>query len=122
MRHEREIAEARFKAGDIAESDLKQIQVATGQFELQAKSAEAAAVQARIALEILLGFNRPKGASQLTDSLDHLHVEPPAASLSDTTAARPDVLAAESDLRAAMENLKLQKAVRIPDPTFSVGY
>lgn len=122
MRHEREIAEARLKAGDIAESDLKQIQVATGQYELQAKSAEAAAIQARIALEVLLGVNRPKGESQLTDSLDEIHLEPPSASPLETTAARPDVLAAETDLRAAKQNLKLQKAMRIPDPTFSVGY
>jgi cobalt-zinc-cadmium efflux system outer membrane protein len=122
MRHEREIAEARLKAGDIAESDLKQIQVATGQYELQAKSAEAAAVQARIALEVLLGVNRPKGDSQLIDSFDEIPLEPPAASPSETTAARPDVIAAETDLRAAKESLKLQRAVRIPDPTFSVGY
>jgi len=35
---------------------------------------------------------------------------------------RPDVLAAATDLRGAQAQLNLQKAMRIPDPTVSVGY
>jgi outer membrane protein TolC len=48
MQHEQGIGETRFKAGDIAESDLKQIQVAAGQYILQAspwKSCWASASQ-----------------------------------------------------------------------------
>ncbi len=36
-------------------------------------------------------------------------------------AARPDVLAAETDLRGGRAQLQLQKAMRLPDPTFMVG-
>lgn len=122
MRHEREIAEARFRAGDIADSDLKQIQIAAGQYELQVNSAEAAAVQARIAVEILLGVSRPQGDVRLSDSLERVEIPIPPAPDIGTNAARPDVLAAESDSRAAQQNLKLQKAVRIPDPTITAGY
>lgn len=122
MRHEREIAEARFRAGDIAESDLKQIQIAAGQYELQVNSAEAAALQSRIALEILLGVVRPKGDVRLSDSLDQVRIPIPPAPDTTTNAARPDVLAVEADSRASRENLKLQKAVRIPDPTLTAGY
>lgn len=122
MQHEREIAEARFQAGDLAESDLKQIQIAAEQYELQARSAEAAAVQARIGVEILLGINKPAGNLQLAGSLDSLRVEIPAEPPANASSQRPDVLAAESDRRAAEENLKLQKAMRVPDPTISLGY
>ena len=121
MRHEQEIAEARFKAGDLAKSDFEQIEVANEQYELQAKSADLAAIQARIAVEVLLGINQPEGHWVSADSLETISV-PVSAESSIADAARPDLLAAESDLRAARENLKLQKAIRVPDPAFSVGY
>ncbi|HUC85766.1 MAG TPA: TolC family protein [Candidatus Acidoferrales bacterium] len=122
MRHEQDIAEARFNAGDLAESDLKQIQVAAEQYVLQEKAAETAAVQARTAVEVLLGVPEPKGDWRAADSLAQVSAAAfPETELS-TNALRPDVLAAETDLRSAEENLKLAKAMRIPDPTFSVGY
>jgi len=55
------IAEIRFRSGDISDSDLKQIQNSAEVFDLQAKSAEAAAVQGRISVEILMGDHQPKG-------------------------------------------------------------
>lgn len=121
LRHEADIAGARFKAGDISDSDNKRIEINAAQYELQAKSAEAAAIQARTAVEVLMGVPRPAGNYISAVSLEELlqaslpSAQPPAAD-----AARPDVLAAEADLRAAKANLKLQKAIRIPDPTFLV--
>lgn len=121
LHHEAEIAEARFKAGDISDSDKKQIEINAEQFALQAKSAEANAVQARIAVEVLLGNPQPKGDWLPADSLEELvkTSEPPVENKSG--GARPDVLAAEADLHGGQAQLKLQKAIRIPDPTFSVG-
>ena len=122
MQHEQEIAETRFKAGDIAESDLKQIQVAAGQYILQANAADVAAVQARIVVEILLAIRQPKGNWQPADSLEQI-IPPISPTIeSKTNAMRPDVLAAETDLRAAVANLKLQKAGRIPDPTIALQF
>jgi len=123
LRHEAQIAEVRFKAGDISESDEKQIEINADQFELQAKAAEATAVQARIGVEVLMGLTHPKGAWRPVESLDNLAglLAPPPAETK-PNAARPDVLAAEADLRGGLANLKLQKALRIPDPTFSLGY
>lgn len=122
MRHEQEIAETRFRAGDVSEADLKQIQVAAEQYVLQETAAEAAAVQARTALEVLLGVAQPTGRWQPADSLagvvDNLAPETAAP----TNGLRPDVLAAQTAVRAAEENLKLQKAERIPDPTFALQY
>jgi outer membrane protein, heavy metal efflux system len=123
LRHEADIAEARFKAGDISDSDKKQIEINAEQFALQAKSAEAAAMQARIAVEILMGVSQPKGNYVSDVSLDELLQAPlPPAAPPDVEAARPDVLAAEADFREAKANLQLQKAVRIPDPTLQLEY
>ena len=122
LRHEADMAEVRFKAGAISDSDEKQIEINAEQFELQAKSADAAAVQARIAVEILLGVKQPKGNWTPADSLDQLVVTPAAVTNElKPEAARPDVLAADANLRSSTANLKLQKAMRIPDPTISVG-
>jgi cobalt-zinc-cadmium efflux system outer membrane protein len=123
LRHEADIADARFKAGDISDSDKKQIEINAEQYELQAKSAEAAAIQARIAVEILMGVPQPNGNYVSDGSLNDLVEAPlPSASESGPDAARPDVLAAEADLRGARANLRLQKAIRIPDPTILVQY
>jgi len=121
--HEAKIAEARFKAGDISDADKKQIEINAEQYELQAKAAEAAAVQTRIAVEVLMGVNQPKGnwipADPLEQLVKKLTLPSPEAK---PNAARADVLAAEADLRGGNANIKLQKAVRIPDPTFLVGF
>jgi cobalt-zinc-cadmium efflux system outer membrane protein len=122
LRKEAEIAGIRFKAGDISESDEKQIENNADVFELQAKSAEAGAVQARIAVELLMGVDQPKGNWAPADSLEKLTVAPPEENASKPEAARPDVLAAEADLRKSKADLKLQKAIRIPDPTLLVEY
>ena len=134
MRHEANIAEAQHAAGDLSEADMKTLEINADQFELQAKTAEAAAVQARIAVEILMGQDEPNGNWTPTDSLEQMaaSAQPDETASVNTTVstngnangiqvARPDVLAAETDLRAAEANLKLQKAERIPDPTFSFG-
>ena len=121
LKKEVKVAKHRFEIGDLSDSDKKQIEVAAEQFELQAKTAKAAAIQARIAVEILLAVAQPKGNWTPRDSLDKLAKAPPLAPSKRPGAERPDVLAAESDLRAAKANLKLQKAYRVPDPTFSIG-
>jgi cobalt-zinc-cadmium efflux system outer membrane protein len=123
LRHEADIAEARFKAGDLSDSDKKQIEINAEQYELQAKSAVAAAIQARVAVEVLMGVSQPKGNYVSAGSLDDLVEAPlPPKAQAGSEAARPDVLAAEADLRAAKAQLKLQKALRIPDPTIQVEY
>jgi cobalt-zinc-cadmium efflux system outer membrane protein len=122
MNREADIGKVRLKAGDVSESDFKQIQISAEQFDLQVKAAETAAVQARVQVEVLMGVRQPKGDWAPADSLEQLGAvsSPPAAPAPD--AERPDVLAAQADLRGGQFNLKLQKALRIPDPTFSIEY
>src|SRR5579859_2345976 len=97
LNREAKIAQDRFNAGDISDSDKKQIEISAEQFDLQAKAAQAAAVQARISLEVLLGVDIPKGDWRPEDSLDKL-ITPPTVTAQTTNAARADVLAATADL------------------------
>src|SRR5580658_6064128 len=61
MKREEDIAQSRFSAGDLSDSDLKQIQIGAEQFELQEAAAHAATIQAKIQVEILMGIRQPKG-------------------------------------------------------------
>jgi len=120
LRHEVEIAQVRLQAGDISDSDEKQIENNADGFELQAKSAEAGAVQARIAVEVLLGIEQPRGTWTPAESLAQMTVTAPEFNAANTDALRPDVLATEADLNQSKADLRLQRAMRIPDPTFSL--
>ncbi len=120
LHHEADIARARLKAGDIAAADEKQIEYNADVFGLQAKTAEAAALQSRIAVEILLGVAQPDGNWVPTDSLAQMAEAIPSANESTRNATRPDVLAAEADWQQSKADLNLQKAMRIPDPTVSL--
>jgi cobalt-zinc-cadmium efflux system outer membrane protein len=122
MKREADIAQSRFSAGDLSDSDLKQIQIGAEQFELQEAAARAATIQAKIQIEVLMGVPQPKGAWTPADTLEQMDAVVPPPPKATAGAARPDVLAAEADLRSGEFNLKLQKAMRIPDPTFAVQY
>ena len=122
LRHEADIAKVRLKAGDISESDERQIENNADVFDLQAKSARASAVQARVTVEVLMGVRTPKGNWIPEDSLETLSLSPAAPPELQSGVARPDVLAALADVRKAESDLKLQRALRIPDPTFLLQY
>lgn len=121
--HEADIANARYKAGDISDADRKQIEINAEQYQLQASAAEATAVQARVAVEVLMGVSQPKGNWEPVDTLPLLVTASTPKDVDELPqGSRSDVLAAEQDLSSARENLKLQKAIRVPDPTISVQY
>lgn len=119
FQHEVAIAQARLQAGDISDSDEKQIENSADIFELQAKAAKAAAMQARISVDVLLGVDAPHGNWVPADTLTQMAVLAPQLHEAKSNEVRPDVLAAQSDLMQARADLNLQKAQRIPDPTFS---
>jgi len=120
LRHETEIARVRLSAGDISDADEKQIENNGDVFALQAQAAAAAARQARIAVEILLGVAQPGGDWTPADALAQLTGTSSPTNVSNCNPLRPDVLAAQADLTQSKADLKLQKALRMPDPTFSL--
>jgi cobalt-zinc-cadmium efflux system outer membrane protein len=121
LQKEAEIAAFRLQAGDISQSDLDQIEIAAAQDELNAASAASAALQQRIALEVLLAVKEPKGSITLTDRVQELAAVQPDLGQQNLD-ARPDLAAAEAALRQVQSDLTLQKAFRIPDPTVGVQY
>jgi outer membrane protein, heavy metal efflux system len=122
LREEAKIAEVRFRAGEISASDKSQIEITAEQFELNAQSARAAAAQARVALEVLLGVPHPQDDCVLTDRLDKLCDLPAPANTNSIGIWRPDVVAAEATLRKAEADLRFQKSMRVPDPTVMAEY
>ena len=125
MRKEADIAAVRQKAGDISTSDQAQIEVTAARLEQDARAAAVAARANKIALENLLGSLHPNGDWRATDSLETL-AESLAGNLKEAPLAnvetRPDVIAAELNRKRAGADWRLQKALRIPDPTFTVQY
>ncbi|MDQ6632782.1 MAG: TolC family protein [Verrucomicrobiota bacterium] len=122
LRQETEIAETRFKAGDISSADKSQIEIAADKFSLDADTSESNAKTARIAVETLLGEKNPQGNWVSGDTLDSLAIGFFEAEQSKPGASRPDLLAAEASLKKSEADLKLQKAMRIPDPAFLAQY
>jgi cobalt-zinc-cadmium efflux system outer membrane protein len=121
-RKEAVIAETRLKAGDISATDMSQIVITADQFELQASTAAAASASARVAVEQLMGITHPRGVWTSTQTLSELSdlkldVDSPPAG-----PERPDLAAAKASIRKADADLRLQKALRIPDPTWLVQY
>ena len=121
LRQEAKIAAARLHAGDISEADKAQIEIAADQLDLNAAAAETTAKTARIAVEVLLGVKHPNGLWQTADRLEAL-ADDSGAGHTAVARPRPDVLAAEENLRKAEADLGLQRAMRIPDPTAIVQY
>jgi cobalt-zinc-cadmium efflux system outer membrane protein len=123
LRKEAGIAEARQRAGEISLADKSQIEIAAERLELDATTAEADARNATIALETVLGRRQPQGTLHLSDSLEPLaEIRPGAANLQAALARRPDIRAAESTRGKAEADARLQRAMRIPDPTFLGQY
>jgi cobalt-zinc-cadmium efflux system outer membrane protein len=119
LMHEAKIAETRLNAGDISKSDKAQIEIAAARAELDAEAAVNTAKAARIAVEVLLGSKEARGEWAPTDGIEKLVSENLKTGPAET---RPDLLAAQASLRKAIQDRKLQEAMRIPDPTLQVEY
>jgi cobalt-zinc-cadmium efflux system outer membrane protein len=122
LRQEASLAQVRFNAGEISNADKNQIEISAERFELDARSAESAAAQGRIAVEILLGAPHPNADCRLSDRLEVLAELPQATNTNSAGTWRPDVVAAEAAVRKAEADLRLQKALRVPDPTVLAQY
>jgi len=122
LRREADIAEHRFKVGDISSSDKAQLEIAADQDELNSYAERAIAKTAVVTLEILLGEPRPSGATPLADTLDQWVEKIPASLEQAPIGMRPDIKAAESAVGQADVNIRLQKRLRIPDITASIQF
>jgi outer membrane protein, heavy metal efflux system len=122
LRNEATIAATRLNAGDISRADKSQIEILADRLELDAQTAVTAAASARISVEVLLAEKNPEGHWTPIDSLETLGVVPFTRIEGSPAASRPDLLAAEAAERKAEADLRLQKAMRLPDPTVMLMY
>ena len=121
LRHEATIAETRLNAGDISSNDRNQIEIAADRLELDAAAAKSNAATARIAVEVLLGTKAPAGNWKPANHLGQL-ASASRESRGGSGGVRPDLAAAQATLRKTEADLKLQRAMRIPDPTIQLQY
>lgn len=110
---------AMFQVGSVSKSDLLKAQVATAQSELDSITARNAIVTQRIALSTQMGVSE----TELGDVDTLLAVEPqafdPPALLDEAGRTRPDLMAAEADVRAARAAHTAARLSRVPYVTAS---
>lgn len=118
-----DIADARYKAGDIGEDDLLKIELQLLQFQTDVSAARLARVQGLSDLRQLLGYESVGPDFDVAGSFDYLPVK---GNLDDFQAKalqeRPDLQAARLGITVADSQLALQKAVGKRDVTGQASY
>jgi cobalt-zinc-cadmium efflux system outer membrane protein len=118
-----DIAEARYKAGDIGENDLLKIKLQLLQFQTDVSAAQLARVQGLSDLRQLLGYESIGSDYDVVGKFDFL---PVPGNLEDFQAKallnRPDLRAAHLGVTAAGSQLELQKAIGKKDVTGQLSY
>jgi cobalt-zinc-cadmium efflux system outer membrane protein len=123
FRHEVEIGNDRYKAGDLAKLDFERLDLQLAQFETDESNAIMNAEQASDQLQVLLGIDKPSPAFDVVGEV----VPPPIAITMDdleqkSLAARPDLKAAQAAVAVADANIKLAYANGTADPTVEADY
>jgi outer membrane protein, heavy metal efflux system len=118
-----DIAEVRYKAGDIGENDLLKIKLQLLQFQTDVSAAQLARVQGLSDLRQLLGYESIGPDYDVAGAFDF---QPVPGNLEDFQSKallnRPDLRAAHLGVSAADSQLELQKAIGKKDVTGQVSY
>jgi len=116
-----QITDWRVQAGLITSLELAQARTAVAQAQAQLPSLETSAAQARHALAVLTG-QAPDAMQAELEAVTAVPAAPPDLALSipaETLRQRPDVRAAEQQVRAALARLSQAEAAAYP--TFNLG-
>jgi cobalt-zinc-cadmium efflux system outer membrane protein len=118
-----EIAQARYKAGDIGEDDLLKIKLQMLQFQTDVSAAKLARVQGLSDLRQLLGYESIAADYDVAGSFDY---QPVKGNVDDFQAMalqnRPDLRAAQQGVAAANSQHALQQSIGKRDITGQVSY
>ncbi len=113
----------RQKAGDISDVDLLQTRVEVRQYEAELLNAQAQATNAELGLSAFLG---PQFSGTHWQPVGSLDVSPQSTDLfkllSSAIRNRPDLIAMRHSRDAAVANINLEKAKRVPDLNVGVGW
>ncbi len=123
FKHEVQIGNDRFQAGDIAKLDFERLDLQLAQFETDESNAIVAAQQASDQLQVLLGIDKPSAAFDIVGEV----VPPPlTVSMDDLEqkglATRSDLKAAVAAVAVADAGIKLAYANGTADPTLEADY
>ena len=118
-----DIGEARYKAGDIGQSDLLKIKLQMLQFQTDVSAAQLARVQGLSDLRQLLGYESIAPDYDVAGAFEY---QPVKGKLEDFQAkallSRPDLQAAQQGVTAATSQHELQKAIGKRDVTGQINY
>lgn len=118
-----DIADARYKDGDISEDDLLKIKLQLLQFQSDVSAAQLARAQGLSDLRQLLGY---ESVSADYDVAPDFAYRPVPGNLEDFEAKalqnRPDLQAAQQGITAANSQYQLQKAIGKRDVTGQINY
>jgi len=118
-----EIAESRYKAGDIGEGDLLKIKLQMLQFETDVSQAKLARVQGLSDLRQLLGYESVGQDYDITGSFDYQPIKGIVEDFQTKALQnRPDLQAARLGVNSADSQLALQKAIGKRDVTGQASY
>jgi len=113
---------ALFEVGSVSKSDLLKAQVRTAQSQLDSLLSDHAVINLRVSLAQQLGVSE-KELAEVDSTLTAAHEQMDAGVvLEEARRHRPDLVAAESDLRAAELGLRSAHWSRLPSLSLSGGY
>ncbi len=123
FRHEVEIANDRYQAGDLGKLDFERLDLQLGSFESDVANDRVAVQQASDQLQTLMGTPQPSQNFDITgDIVPPLIKETREYLIQQALAARPDLAAAQSGVTAAQAAYRLAISNGTSDPTVEVEY
>jgi multidrug efflux system outer membrane protein len=114
------LTERRFAAGDVAELDLARVQAEVAATESQALALDRRRAQTEHALAVLLGAT-PSSFSLAEGTWSATLPSVPAGIPSTVLTRRPDVSAAQSEMRAAQLRVGVAQAAWFPDVSLTTN-
>ena len=123
FRREVEIANDRYKAGDLGKLDFERLDLQLGSFESDAANDQVALQQASDQLQTLIGIGEPSSSFDIAgDIIPPVLTETREQLLREALAARPDLQAAVAAVTAAQSANRLAVANGTADPTIEAEY
>jgi cobalt-zinc-cadmium efflux system outer membrane protein len=118
-----EASRQRVVAGDLAEGDFLKVSLQKLQFEQDVTAAELSLVQAKASLRQLLGYDTVGDDFDVTGDLAHVRITVSLDTLTQTAlTSRPDLLAAQSGVKLATDQVTLEEGNRARDVDGSLNY
>jgi len=120
FRHEIEVANDRYKAGDIGKLDFERLDLQLGNLESDQANAEINLLQASDQLQTFIGNDSPKPGFDITGTiLPTILPQTEQALIQQALTRRPDLSAARAAVTAAEANAHLAIANGTSDPTLA---